>query len=276
MYYIRLIDRDNNKVTCFQSRSEIGLDKFTTCFESKEAIVRKINLDPSYFKVVIEESTKDGLKEIPFLSSKYRYTIMLDKSTKRNDLVSLASKYDRKLLYEFFQNEYLLFDGDLSEYDEYRRNNLNKLINLYQDEVDYYKATMYDDRVFYKAIQNYCTDKFNQPIYSVYKRLYKYLKDLGTEFKYEFCKRDKIEITSILEKINEYLYDTLSIDKHSFNDSKKVNRIETTLEEDDNINDFFNKADIDDNMEELDIYLDKYGEEYKKEYIEKNKNKLFK
>lgn len=281
MYYINLVDMNGKKVQIFQSKSQNELDKFTTCFENKEAIIKKLNVDPNYFKLIVQESVNGNLKDIRFIGSKYRNVSFLNEEESQDKLIDYASSSDRENLYMFFLNELLYYTGDINKYDEFRRNNLIKIVDMLSNEEsesidgDYIKK--YTDTQLYKAIKNYCTDMNNKPVYSTYKRLSVFLTDLGAKFEKKYSKEDEKQIENKIESIKNYLEDTFSISKHSFSENKKVSSLtkDSIDGNEDNIDDLLRSDDIDINISNLDMYLDGFSDDVKREYIEKNKSRIY-
>lgn len=282
MYYINLVDMNGKKVQIFQSKSQNELDKFTTCFENKEAIIKNLNVDPNYFKLIVQESVNGNLKDIRFIGSKYRNVSFLNEEESQDKLIDYASSSDRENLYMFFLNELLYYTGDINKYDEFRRNNLIKIVDMLSNEEsesidgDYIKK--YTDIQLYKAIKNYCTDMNNKPVYSTYKRLSVFLTDLGAKFEKKYSKEDEKQIENKIESIKNYLEDTFSISKHSFSENKKVSSLtkDSIDGNEDNINDLLRSDDLDTNISNLDMYLDDFSDDEKREYIEKNKSRIYK
>lgn len=285
MYYINLIDKNHKKVQIFQSKSQNELDKFTTCFENEEALVKALNMNPKDFEIVVEENIDGNLRDIRFIGSKYRNVAFLNEKKEQDDLVFYASTFDRENLYKFFLNELLYYDDDISEYDEFRRNNLIKIVDMFSNEEkesingEYVKK--YTNAQLYNSIKNYCTDMYHKPVYSTYKRMSIFLVDLGSKFDMKYSKEDKEQIDKKIDNIKSYIEDTLSINKHSFIDNKKVSSVSKRYIEDiedneENLDDIIRSDDIDINISNLDIYLDDFSDDEKREYIEKNKSRIYK
>ncbi len=55
MYYVSLLDRNNNEFDIFCSKSQCDLDKFTTLFVNSKAILNQLNLNSKDVSVLLQK-----------------------------------------------------------------------------------------------------------------------------------------------------------------------------------------------------------------------------
>lgn len=310
MYRLNIIDEDGRKLVAFSSQPQREIDLITTHFSSKEELLKDLELDPLKFDLEIEKQHKETDKpvELPFFDRRYKdlYTIS-DKSYFQQELFSQASKLDREFLRNFFLNEIIARFSDFSihtnetiridrfvkkentSFDGATEENLHNALRIIEEELekekkynseDYDKLKADGDGKISHALSNYFINNYKKINYDNLKYFYRYVLssgkiDLNISEDYE-VKRDN-EYKKLIKGVKKTVDKALSPDR-SFFDDRKLEVINRTKEEElDFMSKNYGEEEIEEYMQDLDVFLDEKGmdEEQKRYYIKKNK-KTFK
>lgn len=262
MFTLSVVDRDHNKLDILSSRSQVELDRFTTCFENSDALIKKIGLDPIHYKVRVEKNTSSKKKDetIPFTSSKYRNVIYLYQNPINEDkFITKAATEEYDSIEEYFLNELLRFDDEkLNNYDQDRCNKLSQIIYYYDTEeyvVDKNKNKLRGlmKAYFYKN-------------YDYIKSLYTYLSDTGKKFESTYEKGVLEEVNKKIEEIKNKINKVKDPLDDKFIDgklSKLKDNQEFINDKEEKVFSFY-KPDSDDediNHDDFEIFMDEYGVE---------------
>ena len=259
MFTLSVIDRDRNKLDILSTRSQVELDKFTTCFEDSDALIKKIGLDPMNYEVMVEKNTSSKKKNesIHFTSSRYRNVIYLYQNPINEDkFITMVATEEYDKIEEYFLNELLRFDDDnLNNYDQDRYNKLSQIIYYYDTEeyvVDKNKNKL---RGLMKA--------YFFKNYDYIKSSYTYLSGTGKEFGSTYEKgvleevNKKIEeIKNKIDKVKDPLEDKFINGKLS----KIKDNQEFINDKEEKVFSFYkpNSDDEDINHEDFEIFMDDY------------------
>ena len=288
MFYINIVDKNNNKLEIFSSRSQSGIDKITSAFEDESSFLKAIKLD-SNFKVKKKKNTNKnkGLEEISYADYRYREILPLGKDTnEQNKFLEKVSKLDRSRLYEYYLNESLnryekVEDGS---YDSNRGKMLDQVIRVFQEDNN--SNEEFSNNLL-QSLKLYYRDFHGNFLYDNSKTLYEYLlRTNSIEPKYiELTDDEKKEISNMIYKMRDIIQGNVTYKDgkpEAFIGSNKTNETNSNNDKetvDDFVTDVADKYDdIDTKMTELDIFLDSKNmdNEQKNRYLEENKSKLFK
>ena len=285
-YNLKIKDCNQNEIIVLKTKSQVEMDSFTSFFINEKQFLKNLKLDEDKFKVIIERKYQNRLFPMKFIGKNNRELIYLDNNY-IDKLVEKVSSYDRERISEFVNNEFLILeDRDNTDFYKNKRVKLKKVYDLLELDEKKQKQNInnYVTNIeLHKAIRNSLYYKnelynYNKPDYSMVKRLYLFMYNLGVRFdfiknkelveKEEKSKKEgQILFNTIKEKVNQYLNKETNI----FNvDNKKENIIiDNSIEELDDIDEKY--IDIDDKIKELDIYMDHYkmDEEEKHNYLNK-------
>lgn len=256
MFTLSVKNRNGKIIDLYRTRSQVEMDRFTTCFSDEKALLKKLGLN-DFYKVVVQKNTnkEEGLVEIPFTGSKYRNVIY--NFNNDNYLMEVSNTKERLYLKLYFLNELLRFEKKLTDYESNRLNTLKKIINYFETTDGWY----FEDYTLFFQMKSYFEDN-----YGYFKDFYKYMTNfIKEEPKYE--NNSKEEAVTILKGMRETLSDK---------------NIEETFDEKDVSYDVheieFNhimqsERDLDQKVEEINQFIDEYKtkeiEELGKKFINK-------
>lgn len=298
MYYVSLLDRNNNEFDIFCSKSQCDLDKFTTLFVNSKAILNQLNLNSKDFSVLVQKRQSDMRESMKFVGSNYRSVIQFYKNHELQiDFINYLKRMDSELLLKFFRNE--LFDlSNKEEFNDYDKKFLESLKSIIDsldiekpDKNNAYESAINEEltREQMKSINSYFFDFYGKPVYKSFKNMFIYLVDVGAVKTFPKYTKEEVESAKTqLEGIKEKINSVLDSKKELFIDSKYVKMGKNSVFEDDetelNPIDYINRYeeddedDIDETLNEIDMALDSmgYDEDYKREYLNKHKKNIFK
>lgn len=298
MYYVSLLDRNNNELDIFSSKSQCDLDKFTTLFVNSKAILNQLNLNSKDFSVSVQKRQSDMRESMKFVGSNYRSVIQFYKNHELQiDFINYLKRMDSELLLKFFRNE--LFDlSNKEEFNDYDKKFLESLKSIIDsldiekpDKNNAYESAINEEltREQMKSINSYFFDFYGKPVYKSFKNMFIYLVDVGAVNTFPKYSKEEVESAKIqLEEIKKKINSVLDSKKELFIDSKYVKMGKNSVFEDDetelNPIDYINRYeeddedDIDETLNEIDMALDSmgYDEDYKREYLNKHKKNIFK
>lgn len=267
MFVLNVVDKDKNMLDLLSSRSQVGIDRFTTCFKSEESLLKKLEMDSSLYKIVIENRVSH--RNILFTSCKYRNVVYLnDNLNNETDFLSKTVDIDKDLLNDYFNSEIIRFDKDeLSDYDNKRLELLKNIISYLDEEKD-------DSEIFKIRLLKLLKPYFYQN-YDYLKSFYMYLVNNGIDFGATYDEDSEKTALKIVEEMKEKIdkaknpQDNKFLDNLGLKKYKDANSFET---EDDEVLSFFNNDYDDEDKEraELDMFMDSknYTDTRKKKVLE--------
>lgn len=254
--FLLSIKNNDKQLELYRTRSQVELDRFTTCFSNEEALLKRLGLG-NEFKIVVQKNTNkdEGLVEIPFTGSKYRNVIY----NFNNDeyLKEVSNSKERLYMKLYFMNELLRFEKELSYYESKKYKTLKKIISFFETTDGLY----FNDHTLFYLMKDYFEDN-----YGFFKDFYKYM----TNFKKDEPRYDdnsKKEVIEVLKSMSDTLNDVTFEEKNE----EKKEKLDIHELEFNNI--IQSERDLDQKVEEINMFIDEYKtneiEELGKKFINK-------
>ena len=252
MFILSVKDKNNKRIELKKCRSQIDIDKFTTCFEGPDILLRELGLDETYEVEITEYLKKDEEPAVlKFTGSKYRNVIY---NYNNIDYFRRISSLERSIYRTYFNNELLYQDTKKDKYSSGKKNEIYRIFEIL-------KSNDYDYREqLVNAVSNYFKD-----YYSAFKKFYKYI--------IEFSKREELIYPAGTPEstYSEVLHmqDIIAgLDKSTDKDYEFEDESDSIITNP--------LSSSDDKVSDLDMFLDEQGisEEEKKKIMDKKIRKI--
>ena len=257
MFILSVKNRNGNKIELYKTRSQVEMDKFTTCFSSKEALLKKLELENCNIIVEKYNNTNECKVEIPFTDSRYRnviYNFNNDEYLKQ--ISSMKDKYSVKL---YFLNELLRFEKELSYYETNRYLTLNKIIELFETS----DKSNFQNNILFNYMRNYFNDN-----YGYFKDFYMYMINFTKKEVPIYDTNAKDEVFTVLRGMKQVLNGKDINVEPNINQSIPYNVHELEFNRI-----MQNDNDNDEKIDEMNMFVDEYKtkeiEELSKKFINK-------
>ena len=252
MFIINLVDKNDKKIELLKTKSQIDIDRFTTCFEGPEYLLMELGLDDTYKIEIIEYLKKeDEPKILNFTGSKYRNVIY---NYNNIDYFKGISSLERSIYKTYFNNELLFQDTKKDKYSDKKKAEIYKIFEILKSNSSDYRDNLS------KAVFKYFND-----YYSAFKKFYKYIIEFSEKEELIYPAGTLESTYSLIIRMQDKI-------------SGKVNETNIDLSLEDNVDSIITNplSEIDDQVSELDMFLDEHGisEEEKKRMLDNKIKKI--
>ena len=289
MYRLNIVDNNNVVFEVVSFQKEADMDSFTSYFENEKELLKLVGLDRTtlgsnidLFRVEVKNVDKNKDKDMCFIGKIDRGIVdFSNDNQKRNDFVKKVSECDKKTLLDFFYQELIFrYNNETNSAESIKLDNIINFLE-YDAELEDYQKNL---RI---KLNNYLLNH-GKPVYSEYKRIYRYLSALREVDKesIDLTDKEKKDKTKIVFDVRNRLSEVL-FNNNSFVIKKGITYQLETQREIDIYDDYptgyyailpEDYEDIEDYRTALGLFADENGmsEEEKYDFIKKNMKKYTK